>query len=55
MADEAFMTGTPFCILPVTQINGIDIGNGKRGVMTNKLLNQWSKNVGVDIEKQIKT
>jgi len=54
-ADEAFMTGTPFCILPVTQINGIDISNGKRGVITNKLLNQWSKNVGVDIEKQIKT
>jgi len=53
-ADEAFMTATPFCILPVTQINGKNIGNGKRGVIMNKLLTQWSKNVGVDIEKQIK-
>lgn len=53
-ADEAFMTGTPFCMLPVTSINSIKIGNGKRGTITNKLLSQWSKNVGVDIETQIK-
>ena len=53
-ADEAFMTATPFSILPVTQINGINIKDGKRGEITNKLLSQWSKNVGVDIESQIK-
>ncbi len=53
-ADEAFMTATPFCMLPVTQINGKNIGNGKRGNITNKLLTQWSENVGIDIEKQIK-
>ena len=53
-ADEAFMTATPFCMLPVTQINGKNIGDGKRGIITNKLLTQWSKNVEVDIEKQIK-
>lgn len=53
-ADEAFMTGTPFCMLPVTSINSIKIGNGKRGPITNKLLSKWSNNVGVDIEAQIK-
>jgi len=53
-SDEAFMTGTPFCMLPVTSINSIRIGNGKRGDVTNKILSQWSKNVGVDIESQIK-
>lgn len=53
-ADEAFMTGTPFCMLPVTSINSIKIGNGKRGPITNKLLSKWSSNVGVDIETQIK-
>ena len=53
-ADEAFMTGTPFCILPVTSINGLQIGNGKMGAITRKLLNTWSENVGVDIEGQIK-
>ena len=53
-ADEAFMTGTPFCMLPVTKINGIKIGDGQRGNITNSLLSRWSTNVGLDIEKQIK-
>lgn len=53
-ADEAFMTGTPFCLIPVTKINGIEIGNGKRGTITNKLLSTWSDNVGLNIENQIK-
>ena len=52
-ADEAFMTGTPFCILPVTSLNTLSIGNGKMGKTTQTLLEQWSKNVGVDIKKQI--
>ena len=54
-ADEAFMTATPFCMLPVTSIHSKKIGNGKRGSIFNKLLNQWSLNVGIDIEKQIKS
>jgi len=54
-ADEAFMTGTPFCLMPVTKLNGAEIANGKRGEITDRLLKTWSKNVGVDIEKQIKT
>lgn len=53
-ADEAFMTGTPFCMLPVTQLNSVPIGNGKRGQGFNRLINQWSENTGVDIIKQIK-
>lgn len=53
-ADEAFMTGTPFCMLPVTSFNGLKIGNGNRGKIFNKLLKTWSENVSVDIEKQIK-
>lgn len=53
-ADEAFMTGTPFCILPTTSLNGIAIGTGRMGMVTTALLEQWSKNVGVDIVAQIK-
>ncbi|MDH5731089.1 MAG: aminotransferase class IV, partial [Gammaproteobacteria bacterium] len=53
-ADEAFMTATPFCILPTVSLNGITIGNGKMGEITNHLLRKWSDNVGVDIEQQIK-
>ena len=52
-ADEAFMTGTPFCILPVTSITGDQIGTGKMGDITKKLLQTWSDNVGVDIIAQI--
>lgn len=53
-ADEAFLTGTPFCILPTTSLNGIPIGSGKMGDMTTRLLDRWSENVGVDIVGQIK-
>jgi branched-chain amino acid aminotransferase len=53
-ADEAFMTGTPFCILPVTYFNGVAIGDAAMGRVTKKLLDLWSGNVGVDIIQQIK-
>ena len=54
-ADEAFMTGTPFCMLPVTSINDLPIANRKVGPIFKKLLSQWSSNCGVDISKQIKS
>lgn len=53
-ADEAFMTGTPFCLLPVTSLNNISIGNGRRGEITQRLLHKWGKICNVDIENQIK-
>jgi branched-chain amino acid aminotransferase len=53
-ADEAFMTGTPFCLLPVTSLNGSKISDGKMGKITRRLLEDWSRNVKVDIEGQIK-
>jgi len=53
-ADEAFFSATPFCIMPATKINGLEIGNGKMGKITKKLLDKWSSNVGVDIIGQIK-
>ena len=52
-ADEAFMTGTPFCMLPVTSFNGVKIGSGNVGPKFLELLNAWSTNVGVDIKEQI--
>lgn len=54
VADEAFYTGTPFCIMPATQINSVDIGTGKMGPITTQLLKTWGENVGVDIIDQIK-
>jgi len=52
-ADEAFMTGTPFCMLPVTSLNGNPIGAGEVGEMFSKIISCWSDNTGVDIVKQI--
>tara|TARA_B100000212_G_C27356867_1_gene526233 strand:+ start:35 stop:1018 length:984 start_codon:yes stop_codon:yes gene_type:complete len=52
-ADEAFITGTPFCILPVTSFRHQEIGNGNFGDISKALLEQWSLNVGLDIKQQI--
>ena len=54
-SDEAFITGTPFCMLPVTSLNNLDIGDGKVGPIFSKLINLWSENTGIDIIKQITT
>jgi branched-chain amino acid aminotransferase len=52
-ADEAFYTATPFCLLPVTKFNGETLGSGKMGPITQKLLDKWGQNVGVNIFEQI--
>lgn len=53
-ADEAFITGTPFCMLPVTTLNGLNIGNGKVGNVFTRIISLWSKKMKVDIISQIK-
>jgi len=53
-ADEAFMTGTPFCMLPVSSLNGQRISEQAMGPLTKRLLDTWSENVGLDIVAQIK-
>jgi len=52
-ADEAFTATTPYCLLPVTRINGLPIGNGEPGPMLKRLLGLWSAAVGVDIAEQM--
>lgn len=52
-ADEAFLASTPFCVMPVTKINGLAIGDGKPGPIFHKLIAAWSQKVGVDIVEQI--
>jgi branched-chain amino acid aminotransferase len=53
-ADEAFMSGTPFCLLPVTSIDGSQIGAGRPGEITRSILDCWGRNVDVDIAEQIR-
>lgn len=54
-ADEAFMTATPFCMLPVVSVNSKPIGAGKPGLVFNDLLEKWSKSLNVNIKQQIQT
>ena len=51
-AEEAFVTSTTYCVLPVTRLNQQVIGNGTPGQVTQRLLNRWSKHVGFDIVHQ---
>lgn len=51
-ADEAFLSSTPFCLLPVTKINGVTIGNGQPGEVYRRLMSAWNELVGMDIAGQ---
>jgi branched-chain amino acid aminotransferase len=53
-ADEAFTTSTPYCLLPVTRINGLPVGNGRPGPVYGRLLEAFSQLVGIDIKRQIR-
>lgn len=51
-ADEAFITSTSKCILPIGRLNGIRIGQHIPGPLTRRLLDTWSARVEVDIAEQ---
>lgn len=52
-ADEAFLSSTSYCLMPVTKINDVPLGDGRPGPIYRALLSAWSQRVGVDIERQI--
>jgi branched-subunit amino acid aminotransferase/4-amino-4-deoxychorismate lyase len=54
-ADEAFLTSTPYCMLPVTRINGVPIGDGRPGPLFHRLMDAWSRLVGLDVRAQVLT
>jgi branched-chain amino acid aminotransferase len=51
-ADEAFLSSTSYCVLPVTSLNGWTIGTGEPGPITQGLLASWSDMVGVNVVDQ---
>ena len=51
-ADEVFFTSTPYCIMPATKFNGLQVGDGQVGPITQRLLAAWSTRVGLDIPAQ---
>lgn len=52
-ADEAFSVTTPYCIMPVTRVNGLAIGAGEPGPIFGRLIEAWSREVGLDILAQV--
>jgi branched-chain amino acid aminotransferase len=53
-ADEAFLTSTPTCLLPVTRFNLAPVGTGRPGPVFHKLMEAWSASIGVDIVEQMR-
>ncbi len=53
-SDEAFVTTTPACLIPVTKFNGQRIGDGQPGQVVQKLIDRWSERVGLDIAEQMR-
>ena len=51
-ADEAFLSSTSYCVLPVTSLNGWTIGTGAPGPIARGLLASWSDMVGVNVVDQ---
>ena len=50
---ELFLTGTPFCVLPVVSLDGKPIGDGKPGPVFKETLAKWDALVGLHIAQQI--
>ncbi len=51
-ADEAFLTSTPLCLLPVASLDGQKIGGGRPGTFFHRLIGVWSELVDLDIVGQ---
>ena len=47
-ADEAFISSTRFCMMPVATVNGYGLGDGFPGPATTRLLDAWRDLVGID-------
>ena len=52
LADEAFFTTTPFCLLGIARLNGRLLGDGRPGAVGRRLLETWGDQVGIDIAEQ---
>ncbi len=51
-AEEAFLTVTSRCVLPVTKVNGSPIRDGKPGPTVARLQNGWSEMFGMEFVAQ---
>ena len=47
-SDEAFVSSTRYCMLPVATLNGLSLGEELPGPLTRRLLDAWRNMIGVD-------
>ena len=52
-AEEAFLSSTVVCVIPVSQIDGIAVGNGQPGSVFRQLVRAWSELAGIDVARQM--
>lgn len=48
-ADEIFITSTTRSILPVSRLDGCDVGDGRRGPVTARLMREFERRVGAPV------
>ena len=53
-ADEAFVSGTSHCLLPVSKLDNRPLGGEIPGPVVRQLLAAWSEKIGVDIIDQMR-
>ena len=51
-ADEAFVSSTRYCMLPVATLNGYQFGQSTPGSVTSRLMAAWKEMVGIDFVQQ---
>lgn len=51
-ADGAYISGTRYCLLPVSTINGVAVLGPVPSAVTSRLIAAWSEMVGLDIVQQ---
>ncbi len=54
-ADEAFVSTTSYCVLPVGAFNGSPVGGEVPGPITQRVTAEWNKLAGLDIAEQMRT
>jgi branched-subunit amino acid aminotransferase/4-amino-4-deoxychorismate lyase len=54
-AAEVLLTSTPYCILPVTRLDGQTIGPGTPGPIYRRLLAAWKELAGLDVVAQARS
>ncbi|MCA8997369.1 MAG: aminotransferase class IV [Planctomycetaceae bacterium] len=51
-AEEAFLTSSTYCILPVSSLNGSRIGTSIPGRVTKMFMDAWGEEIGLDFAGQ---